>query len=95
MMTTTPPLALGPDQLWVLTSYTDPHSGEQLGTDAFRLAHNPDSGTYCTCPPECFDTAAFVPVSRLTAEPLTGYRWATVTDTERCAYPTASWGQAA
>jgi hypothetical protein len=95
MMTATLPLAIGPGALWVLVTYTDPHSGEQLGTDAFRLAHNPDSGSYCTCPPECFDTEAIVPVSRLTTEPLDGYRWATVTDTEFHAYPAASWGQAA
>jgi hypothetical protein len=95
MMTITLPLAVGPDALWVLVTYVDPATGEQLGTDAFRLAITINNGNYCTCPPECFDTDAFVPVSRLTTEPLTGYRWATVSDTERCAYPAANWGQAA
>lgn len=95
MLTTTLPLALGPEQLWVLVTYTDPDSGEQLGTDAFRLAIDPNSGGYCTCPPECFTTEALLPVSRLTREPLAGYRWATVSDTEQHAYPATSWGQAA
>ncbi len=94
MMTTTAPLALGADRLWVLVTYR--HAGSEIGTDAFRLAINPDSGCYCTCPPECFHTDALLPISRLTAEPLDGYRWATVTDTEQHAYPGAtSYGPAA
>lgn len=95
MMTTTLPLAVKPDHLWVLVTYTDPATGEQLGTDAFRLAIDPVTGRYCTCPPECFDIDALLPVSRLTREPLGGYRWATVSDTEHRAYPAASRGQAA
>lgn len=94
MMTTTLPLALGADQLWVLVTYTDPHTGEQLGTDAFRLAIHTADG-YCTCPPECVTTQAVRPVSRLTGQPLAGYRWASVTDTEHRGYPAPSWGQAA
>lgn len=73
MLNVTAPLAISPDEVWVLVS------APTGAVDAARMAHNPDTGRFVALPCQAFTTTGLVPLT-FDGEPLPGFRWATTAD---------------
>lgn len=80
MLTTTPPLATGPDKVWVFVS------APTGVVDVVRLAHAPGSPRFLGLPIEAFDPTAVLPTYSPTGELVESYRWATAADIDEYAY---------